>query len=79
MGVDHNDLMEIQRVFDERYVKQNTCDDRQAEINKKFANDDKRLELLKHDLSLFKKIAYIIMSAAIGQLVISIFDLLKGL
>lgn len=78
MALNHDELMEIQRVLDERYVKQSDCDDRQSEVNKKFANDDKRLELLNHDLSLFKKIAYIIMSVGIGQLVVSIFELLKG-
>lgn len=78
MALNHDELMEIQRILDDRYVKQSDCDDRQSEVNKKFANDDKRLELLNHDLSLFKKIAYIIMSVGIGQLVVSIFGLLKG-
>lgn len=34
--------------FNERFVLQSYCDEAQKSVNKKFANDDKRIELLIH-------------------------------
>ena len=48
MAVSHEDITELKRVFDERYVLQSNCDSIRADINGKFANDDKRIELLIH-------------------------------
>ena len=42
----HEDIQELKRVFDDRYVLQTDCDTTQQKINSKFANDDKRIELL---------------------------------
>lgn len=44
--VTHEDITELKRVFDDRYVLQSECDNRQNKINNKFANDDKRIEVL---------------------------------
>lgn len=44
--VSHEDVMELKKVFDDRYVMQDTCNERQESINKKFANDDKRIDIL---------------------------------
>ena len=41
-----DDVMELKKVFDDRYVMQDTCNERQEKINKKFANDDKRIDIL---------------------------------
>ena len=46
MPVNHEDIQELKRVFDDRYVLQTDCDTTQQKINGKFANDDKRIELL---------------------------------
>ena len=46
MPITHEDIQELKKVFDDRYVLQSDCDNTQASINKKFANDDKRIELL---------------------------------
>lgn len=40
--------------LDERYVIQNNCNERQEIVNKKFANDDKRIEIISHDFSVIK-------------------------
>ena len=40
------DIQELKKVFDDRYVLQSDCDTTQQKINNKFANDDKRIELL---------------------------------
>lgn len=44
--ITHEDIQELKKVFDDRYVLQTDCDETQREINKKFSNDDKRIELL---------------------------------
>lgn len=44
--VTHEDVQELKRVFDDRYVLQADCNDRQKNINNKLANDDKRIDLI---------------------------------
>lgn len=44
--ITHEDITELKKVFDDRYVLQSDCDNTQQKINSKFANDDKRIELL---------------------------------
>ena len=46
MAVTHEDITELKRVFDDRYVLQSDCNEKQASINNKFANDDKRIDLI---------------------------------
>lgn len=38
--------------YNERYVLQSDCEDVQKGVNRKFANDDKRIELLIHQQQL---------------------------
>lgn len=44
--ITHDDIMELKRVFDDRYVLQSDCDTIQKGINSKLSNDDKRIEIL---------------------------------
>lgn len=46
MALEHNDIMELKKVFDDRYVLQSDCNDKQEKINNKLANDDKRIDLI---------------------------------
>ena len=46
MAVTHEDITELKKVFDDRYVRIEDCNERQEQINKRFANDDKRIDLL---------------------------------
>lgn len=46
MAITHEDITELKRVFDDRYVMIEDCKDTQKQINSKFSNDDKRIELL---------------------------------
>lgn len=46
MAISHEDVMELKKVFDSRYVLQSDCNDRQEKINGRFANDDKRIDLI---------------------------------
>lgn len=46
MTITHEDMQEIKKVLDDRYVLQADCDATQQSINSKFANDDKRIDLI---------------------------------
>lgn len=46
MAITHEDVQELKKVFDDRYVQISDCDSVQQNFNKKFANDDKRIDLL---------------------------------
>ena len=46
MAITHEDIQEIKRVLDDRYVLQSDCDATQKNINTKLANDDKRIDLI---------------------------------
>lgn len=78
MSLDKEDIIELQGILDDRYVLQRDCDDTQKGVSNKFANDDKRLELVTKDIDLFKKLAWLLVTATTGQLVVMLFDLVKG-
>ena len=44
MALTHEDMQEIKKVLDDRYVQIADCDNKQTDINNKFANDDKRID-----------------------------------
>ena len=46
MAITHEDMQEIKKVLDDRYVLQSECDAKQQSINSKLANDDKRIDLI---------------------------------
>ena len=46
MAITHEDIQEIRKVPDDRYVLQADCDATQKNINTKLANDDKRIDLI---------------------------------
>ena len=46
MSVNREDLEILEQYFDDRYVMKTECSDRQTVVNEKFANDDKRIDLL---------------------------------
>lgn len=46
MAITHEDMQEIKKVLDDRYVLQSDCDAKQQSINSKLANDDKRIDLI---------------------------------
>lgn len=76
MAITHEDFQEIKKVLDDRYVLQSDCDDIQKETNKKFANDDKRIDLLSHRMNVWNKLLWTIASTSIGALVTSILQLI---
>lgn len=74
--VTREDLEVIKEEFDERYIKQRDCEEKQEQINKKFSNDDKRIEIISHDFDIIKKLMWAIASASIGSLVVTVFELI---
>lgn len=75
MPLNHEDIQELKKVFDDRYVLQSDCNDKQEIINTKFSNDDKRIEIISHDFGVIKKLMWTVTSASIGSLVVAFFDL----
>ena len=76
MSISREDLDVIEQHLDDRYVMQADCNEKQAANNKRFANDDKRIELIQHDFSVIKKLVTIVATASIGSLVAAIFELI---
>lgn len=76
MPLDHDDIMELKKVFDDRYVLQSDCNDKQEGVNKKFANDDKRIDNLIDRMNLWNKLLWAIASSSIGALVVSFLELI---
>ena len=46
MAITHEDITELKKVFDDRYVLQSDCSETQEKISGKFSNDNTRIELL---------------------------------
>lgn len=67
---------EILEITDERYVHIGDCNEKQETVNKKFANDDKRIDKLIDRLNLWNKLLWAIASASIGALVVSFLELI---
>lgn len=74
--LDHDDIMELKKVFDDRYVLQSDCNEKQEIVNKKFSKDDKRIELLMHDFKVIKWLITTVAASSIGALVVSLFELI---
>lgn len=62
--------------FDGRYVRQSTCDERHRAVSNKFANDDKRIELLLQRLASYDKLLWIITTSVVGTLVTSVVSII---
>lgn len=76
MAISMEDIAVIRDEFDGRYVMQADCNDRQENINRKFANDDKRIEIVMHDFETIKKLMWAVATASIGSLVTALFELI---
>lgn len=65
----HEDIQLIRKELDDRYVLQNDCDTIQQRINDRFANDDKRIELLIHQQAINNWLTGLIASGIIALLI----------
>lgn len=76
MAIDHEDITELKKVFDDRYVMQSDCSERQESVNRKFANDDKRIEIISHDFKVIKWLVTTVAASSIAALVVAIMELI---
>ena len=71
-----DDFKEIKKELDDRYVLQSDCNDKQEAINKKLANDDKRIDKLLDRFDTVSKLLWVIASSVIGALVLELLGLI---
>lgn len=74
----HDDFTEIKKVLDDRYVMQSDCNDIQERNNKRFANDDKRIEKQEEFNAGLKKLGWAIFSILVSEMVLSLLSLLHN-
>lgn len=78
MALSIEDMTAIKKELDDRYVMQSDCNERQEAISAKFANDDKRIDQTASTLGTFKKLGWIAIGALVGEVVLSLFNLIQG-
>ncbi len=78
MAITMEDMTAIKKELDDRYVMQSDCNERQEVVNKRFANDDKRIDVMANKFKVWDKLLWAIASSGVGALVIEIFNLIKG-
>lgn len=71
-----DDFKEIKKELDDRYVLQSDCNDKQETVNKKLANDDKRIDKLLDKFNTVSKLLWVIASSVIGALILELFGLI---
>ena len=80
VALEHSEVQalkkEILEEADERYVRIESCSEKQEAVNKKFANDDKRIDKLVDKTNLWSKLLWAIASSSIGALVVSFLELI---
>ena len=67
--LNHDDIQEIKKVLDERYVRISDCDEKQKTMNSKLANDDKRIALLIHQQNINNWLTGAIASGIVALLI----------
>ena len=71
-----DDFKEIKKELDDRYVLQSDCNDKQEALNKKLANDDKRIDKLLDKFNTVSKLLWVIASSVIGALILELLGLI---
>jgi len=76
MNFDLDFMTELEKHFDNVYVRQQKCNEIQKQENEKISRIDKRLEIEVHDIALIKKIMWLIFSSVLGLLVTSVLSII---
>ena len=76
MNFDLDFMTELEKHFDNIYVRQQKCNEIQKQENEKISRIDKRLEIEVHDIALIKKIMWLIFSSVLGLLVTSVLSII---
>lgn len=75
LAIEHEDIMELKRFFDDRYVLQSDCVETQNSLNKSLAKDDKRIEIIMHDFKIIKWLIGAVVGASGGSLITALIEL----
>lgn len=73
--IEHNDITELKRVFDDRYVLQSACNEKQETVNNKLSRDDTRIKLFEQKMKSWEWLFKLIATGTIGTLLTSILSL----
>lgn len=76
MNFDFDFMAELEKHFDDIYVRQQTCNGIQKQENEKISRIDKCLEVAVHDFALIKKIMWLILSSVLGVLITSVLGMI---
>ena len=76
MNFDLDFMTELEKHFDNVYVRQQKCNEIQKQENERISRIDKRLEIEVHDIALIKKIMWLIFSSVLGLLVTSVLSII---
>lgn len=68
-------ILELEEIFDDRYVLKSNCSEKQDKVNKMLANDDTRIRLFEQKIKSWEWIFKIIATGTIGTLLTSILSL----
>lgn len=71
--MNHDEILELQEHFDTRYKKREDCDSDMEEVEKKLANDDKRLAVIELQVKINNWLTAAIASGIIALVVRSFF------
>ena len=58
MAISHEDITELKKVFDDRYVLQSDCSEIQEGVNNKFGNNNTDIKLLQQGQSQNNKLTW---------------------
>ena len=76
MAITHEDIQEIKKVLDDRYVQIADCDNKQTEVNNRFSNDDTRIKLFEQKMKSWEWMFKLIATGTVGTLITSILSLI---
>lgn len=76
MAITHEDMQEIKKVLDDRYVQIADCDNKQNDVNRRFSNDDTRIKLFEQKMKSWEWMFKLIATGTVGTLITSILSLI---
>ena len=76
MELSLENIHQLEEHFDDRYVLQSNCSDKQEMVNRNFAYDDKRIEIISHDFKVIKWLVTTVAASSIAALVVSTMELI---
>lgn len=67
---------ELQSFCDERYVRKDDCVERKEHVEKKLANDDKRIEMIAKDVGAFKRFMWVLVAEGAAALIAMLINII---